>query len=243
MTGDLQERRFAVMEQVLTCTRCPLHEECESPVPFSGPSPAKVCVLGEAPGQQEDLEGAPFVGRSGQLLRDLMRKAGLDDNTVAFVNTASCFPSRTRTPQAEHVEACAVNKAAQLEVVDPQYVLVLGNVALSGEHPGQKIGRFHGRFWTRGGRIYFASYHPSAALRQRLYERTLAEELETFATCVAGRDWQELIPDKCVSCTGWIAWVDEEGLGWCEDHAPAEHHERQRALAAEVDDIRRELAS
>lgn len=172
-----------VRSQILRCTRCDLHRVASSPVPWSGPLEARIAVLGEAPGEVEDRAGEPFVGPSGQLLRKYLRRVGLTPSDLVFFNTVCCYP--TRTPRPEEVRACGKNFLSQLLLVRPDFVLVLGSVALQSLRPGARITEERGQSWTRqlvtgGHRTYFPTYHPAAILRNRLLTRPWREDLEAF---------------------------------------------------------------
>lgn len=211
--------RLEVMEQVVSCEACPLHAKFSGPVFMSGPAPARIAVVGEAPGRQEDEQGAPFVGPAGQVMRRMLGEAGIDPDTVAFVNTVSCFPDGT--PEWENVHACADNKAAQLGLVNPEYVLAVGKVALKGFRRELDLKHGRGRPWRQDGRIVFATYHPAAALRNGNYEEAMARDLETFKQMLDSGDWQKFVPLECAGCTSVeCVWIEETHLGWCETHLP-----------------------
>lgn len=179
-----------VRHRITTCTRCPLHRVARCPVPFSGPVGAAVAVLGEAPGEMEDRAGEPFVGPSGQLLRTMLRRVGFDLAETVFLNTVSCYP--TRTPRPEEVAACRGNFWAQMVLVSPTFVLVVGGTALQALRPGARISDARGEPWARRlrdgrERVYFPTYHPAAVLRNRLLTRPWREDLEHFKELVDGR--------------------------------------------------------
>lgn len=144
-------------------------------------------MLGEAPGRVEDERGEPFVGPAGKLLRKHLVAAGLDPREMAFINTVCCYPART--PTSEEVDACHGNFLAQLTLVRPEFVLVLGAVALNSLRPGARISEIRGQPWTRsllagGRRVYFPTYHPAAVLRNRLLTRVWRTDLENFQRLV-----------------------------------------------------------
>ena len=109
--------RLEIVEEILSCSSCELAVNCNSPVPFHGPAPTDICIVGEAPGATEDVEGRPFVGRAGQLIRVALGDVGVDPDSVAWVNTVSCFPHGT--PMLRHVDACHELKMLQLELIAP----------------------------------------------------------------------------------------------------------------------------
>lgn len=178
-----------VRRRIITCTRCQLHRVVQCPVPWSGPVEASVAVLGEAPGEKEDRAGVPFIGPSGQLLRKYLTKVGLTPSELVFMNTVCCYP--TRTPRPEEVAACRGNFWAQMVLVKPDFVLILGSVALQSLRPGARITSERGTPWVRelldgGRRVYFPTYHPAAVLRNKLLSRIWREDLELFKELVDG---------------------------------------------------------
>jgi DNA polymerase len=139
-------------------------------VPGQRPPGADVLLVGEAPGAQEDETGIPFVGRSGQLLDQLLGDAGLDRARVAVVNVIKCRPPGNRTPRRGEVARCRPWLERQIELVDPTVVVALGSTAAAWFFgPGARIAalREQGRdepLWYAGRRLV-VTYHPSAAIR------------------------------------------------------------------------------
>jgi uracil-DNA glycosylase family 4 len=214
--------RLLVQGSILDCTACELHAQCTAPVPFSGPSPATIAVLGEAPGEQEDIQGRPFVGPAGQLIRRLLREvAGVDPESCAWFNVASCWPRGTPSP--EHIAACAGNRERQLAHLSPTWLLVLGSVALQALRPELTITRGRGRPFLYNDVVTMACYHPSAALRNRMMENPLRDDLRKFGGMVrSGREhWWAFIPEKCARCLDFVVRYDETGIGFCRTHDPA----------------------
>lgn len=233
---DEPSPRLLVTEAVVSCTRCPLHEVAIAPVAFSGPTPAEVCVLGEAPGRDEDSAGEPFVGISGQLLREHLGQVGFQPDKLAFVNTVSCWPGpEIKNPEYVHVNACRPNKEAQIDLVDPQWVLAVGKIAAKALDPRIEIKYGRGRPWMVDGRVYFVTYHPAAAARNGLYEKAMHEDLERFKelTDAGVSAWESFVGDRCFACNNPMFWMEPTGLTWCEIHMPEEGHARKALLARE----------
>jgi DNA polymerase len=134
-------------------------------VPGTGPADAKVMIVGEAPGFNEDMQGKPFVGAAGKLLDTLLAQIGLDRGTVYITNVLKCRPPQNRDPMPNEVEACSLFLQRQLEWIRPKVVLVLGRHALERLLPGYgPISRVHGTLVDRGEIAYVPLYHPAAAL-------------------------------------------------------------------------------
>ncbi len=132
-------------------------------------------AVGEAPGEREDREGVPFVGAAGQLLTRLLEGIGLSRQDIFITNVLKSRPPGNRDPLPEEVEACAPYLDAQIEIVKPQAILLLGRHALQRLVPGAPgISRCHGQVLKVGTRTYVPCYHPAAAL----YNGSLMEVLE-----------------------------------------------------------------
>lgn len=232
--------RLDVVEQVLTCTSCELHAQCTSPVPFRG-KPSSIAVVGEAPGEVEDRRGRPFVGPSGRLLGGLFAEVGLA-GPMGVCNTVSCFPHDT--PTAAQVAACEHNKWTQIDYLNPTFILVLGKVALQGMRRDLQIRTARARPFLVRDRICFAAYHPAAALRNGAREDDLRADLAGFKQLVdAGADkWMDFIPESCAGCGIEPEWFEDNGLGWCQLHLPANqvapHKAHHAMVAAHLDGAR-----
>jgi uracil-DNA glycosylase family 4 len=148
------------------CTACSLAEGRTNVVFGAGSSDADVLVVGEAPGQQEDEQGIPFVGRSGQLLINLLGEIGLQREDVYIANVVKCRPPGNRDPKPDEIDACKGYLKRQIEVIDPTVVVTLGNFStklLLSTTTG--ITRMRGRAYEWWGRFLVPTFHPAAALR------------------------------------------------------------------------------
>src|SRR5437660_6696565 len=151
--------------EVHACRRCPLGSSRTHAVPGVGPENARIMVVGEAPGQNEDLQGEPFVGAAGKLLDQLLRGIGRSRSDVFITNILKCRPPNNRDPQPAEVEACAPYLEQQLRLIKPEVVLVLGRHALGRLLPGyESISRLHGKLVVKDGVSFIPIYHPAAAL-------------------------------------------------------------------------------
>lgn len=218
--------RTAVRNAVKQCTSCGLHEIASAPVPFSGPSPSPIAVVGEAPGRMEDIAGEPFVGPSGQLLRSLLADAGFQTESLAFVNSVCCFPDRT--PTGSEVNACRPNLHAQLTVIQPRYIIAVGGVAVSALHPAApRMGDVRGN-WFRATRVglsehpwAIATWHPAAILRNGNLKGD-AEEDFLYARLVIEDDEVRMEGQRATFCLKCgdpnVDYKDD--LPWCQKHTP-----------------------
>ena len=151
----------------LGCTRCRLAAGRTNVVFGVGDPHADLMFVGEGPGAQEDAQGEPFVGRSGQLLDRLVaEEMGLDRSQVYIANTVKCRPPGNRDPLPDEIETCRPFLEAQLEAIDPVVVVTLGNFAtklLLGTTEG--ITRLRGRAYPFRRGSLVPTYHPAAVLR------------------------------------------------------------------------------
>ncbi|MGH7762155.1 MAG: uracil-DNA glycosylase [Candidatus Dormibacteraceae bacterium] len=148
-----------------SCTKCGLHATRTQAVPGTGPCPAGIMIVGEAPGFNEDRQGEPFVGAAGKLLDTLLGRIGLSRADVFITNVLKCRPPMNRDPMPNEAESCSPYLKRQLELVRPKVVLILGRHALERLMPGQgSITRVHGTLVKRGDVAYVPLYHPAAAL-------------------------------------------------------------------------------
>ena len=149
------------------CTRCPLAQGRTQVVFGVGSSNADLMFVGEAPGQQEDLQGEPFVGRSGQLLdRMVLEEMGLTRDRFYIANTVKCRPPGNRDPQPLEIAACGPWLETQVDLIDPKVVVTLGNFAaklLLGTTEG--ITKLRGRAYPYRGGVLVPTFHPAAILR------------------------------------------------------------------------------
>jgi len=147
------------------CRLCPLGFSRTRAVPGVGPSSARIVIVGEAPGQNEDQQGEPFVGAAGKLLDQLLRGIGLSRGDVFITNILKCRPPGNRDPQPAEAEACSPYLEEQLRLIHPEVVLVLGRHALARLLPGyDSISRLHGKVVVKDRVSYIPIYHPAAAL-------------------------------------------------------------------------------
>lgn len=163
--------RIAVLEalaaDVAACQRCPqLACSRRSTVFGEGSADAKICFFGEAPGQEEDATGRPFVGASGQLLTRMIEACTLKRENVYILNTLKCRPPNNRTPDPTERENCRPFFEEQLRVIRPDYIVCLGLVAAQTLlSTPLSVGRLRKQFYRYHGSKVVVTYHPSYLLR------------------------------------------------------------------------------
>ena len=148
------------------CRACSLGETRHNLVFGDGNEQAEVMLIGEGPGEQEDLKGIPFVGPAGKLLDDMLEMIDLDRGKVYIANIVKCRPPRNRDPLNVEQEACRPWLNRQIALVDPKIIVCLGRIAaMSLIREDFRITREHGQWFNVGARRIMATYHPSALLR------------------------------------------------------------------------------
>jgi len=154
-------------DEALGCTACRLCEGRTQVVFGTGDPAADLMFVGEAPGAQEDLQGLPFVGRSGKLLDRLMaEEMGLTRDTAYIANVVKCRPPDNRDPKPDEIASCRPYLERQVELIDPKVVVTLGNFAaklLLETTTG--IMKLRGRAYRWGDRVLVPTLHPAAVLR------------------------------------------------------------------------------
>jgi uracil-DNA glycosylase family 4 len=160
--------------EVLLCTDCPLRSGAKNVVFGDGDPHARVMLIGEAPGQSEDESGKPFVGRAGKLLDSILGEAGLRREEVFIGNIAKCRPPQNRLPDPAEVRACLPHLRAQMRIIRPKFVVLLG--ALSSQtlvDPSLRVTRDRGKWFEKDGVDYLVTFHPAAVLRDEQGKRGL----------------------------------------------------------------------
>ncbi|HWQ36695.1 MAG TPA: uracil-DNA glycosylase [Blastocatellia bacterium] len=169
------ERRLEELAAAIrVCVRCPLHESRTLAVPGDGTVKAKVMIIGEAPGRDEDTTGHPFVGAAGRFLDSVLEGSGIRREDLFITNTVKCRPPQNRTPRRLEVDTCTSNYLfEQIELINPQLVMLLGSVAAKKVLGIKTIGEARGQVIERDGRKYLVGYHPAV----RFYREDLAEKV------------------------------------------------------------------
>ncbi len=169
--------------QCSTCTRCELCKTRNNVVFGVGSKTADVMFVGEGPGEQEDLQGEPFVGAAGKLLDDMLSIIDLDRENCYIANIVKCRPPHNRDPKDEEQDSCIDFLRNQVALVKPKILVCLGRIAAKRIiDPDYRITREHGQ-WSQKGDMWITSiYHPSALLRD------VSKRPETFADLLSIRE-------------------------------------------------------
>ena len=167
-----------VEDEVLVCQRCPLAQTRTCAVPGEGNLNTVVMFVGEGPGFDEDRQGRPFVGRSGQYLTDTLARLGIARSDVYITNVVKCRPPQNRDPLPAELDACGDYLTRQVEIVNPRIIVTLGRFSMRRWFPEGAITQLHGRVRNIGhGRVALAMFHPAAALRNPQWRTAFEQDL------------------------------------------------------------------
>lgn len=169
----------AIAEMVRVCTRCDLYKTAINPVPGEGNPDADFVCVGEAPGQNEDEQGRPFVGASGALLNKILGAIGLQRGDVFICNVLKHRPPGNRDPLPDEVIACEPYLRRQLELLRPRVILALGRFAAQSLlQTTTPIGKLRGQVHRYHGIPLIVTYHPAALLRNESWKRPTWEDVK-----------------------------------------------------------------
>jgi DNA polymerase len=193
MTLTVEEKGKALEEiaaGIRECRRCELYKTRTQAVPGEGPADARVMLIGEAPGWNEDQQGRPFVGAAGKFLEELLGAAGLSRGDVFITNIVKSRPPGNRDPLPDEIAACVPWLERQIEVIDPEVIVTLGRFSMGQWFPGERISRIHGQPKRVGRRLIVPMYHPAAALHQQALRETILEDFGRLPKIVAEAERQ-----------------------------------------------------
>lgn len=171
------------------CRRCGLANGRTTLVFGDGDPHARVMLIGEAPGRDEDLSGLPFVGAAGKLLSELLAHAGLSREEVYIANVLKCRPPGNRNPRPEEIERCTPFLEEQIRLVDPEVIVTLGNFAtrfVLGTREG--ITQMRGVARLVAGRLVLPVFHPAAIVYDRAKREVLFEDFERLEALLEGKE-------------------------------------------------------
>jgi len=188
------EQEFRRMDEaVRACERCELHRKRTQAVFGMGNPFSELMVIGEGPGEEEDRQGLPFVGKSGQLLDRILAAGGFSRNENVYIaNIVKCRPPDNREPSPEERSACFPYLEEQIRMIRPSIIILLGSTALKGLlDPDGKITRVRGK-WQMWNDIWvMPTYHPSALLRNPELKKDTWEDIKEVV-----RKYRELVDPK-----------------------------------------------
>lgn len=170
-----------IRADVEACHRCPLADGRTQTVFGDGNPDARVLIVGEAPGKNEDLQGIPFVGAAGKYLNELLAIAGLKREDVFIANVLKCRPPGNRDPRPEEIELCTPYLREQTRTINPEFIVTLGNFSTKFILKTEVgITRLHGKLQQAGRFKVFPIFHPAAALYDGSKRVALKDDFATL---------------------------------------------------------------
>jgi uracil-DNA glycosylase len=184
------ERLEALATQIRSCVQCPLHATRTKAIPGEGTPSARVMLIGEAPGRDEDQRGQPFVGAAGRFLDQMLTGSGVNRDDLFITNTVKCRPENNRPPRKREVDTCtSLYLFEQIELINPALIMLLGSVATKKLLGVNSVNEVRGRVIEHNNRKYLAGYHPAASF----YREGMAENIrQDFA--LLRQELQKLAP-------------------------------------------------
>ncbi|HUD44541.1 MAG TPA: uracil-DNA glycosylase [Patescibacteria group bacterium] len=172
-----QQQLDQIANEIKNCKLCQ-KDSIGLPVFGEGNPDAKIMFIGEAPGKQEATTGRPFIGRSGKFLREQIKAIGLTEDEVYITSPVKYLPERG-TPSKEQIAHARTHFLKQIEIIDPQFMVLMGKVAAWGVLNREiAVAKMHGQTLQENGKTYFFMYHPAAAIRFFKFRQTFIDDFQ-----------------------------------------------------------------
>ncbi len=172
-------------EEIALCRQCEIAKYRTKVVPGEGAGDADILFIGEAPGWHEDQQGRPFVGPAGLYLDELLASIDLKREQVYIANVIKCRPTGNRDPLPSEIHNCRKWLDRQIELIRPRMIVTLGRYSMAMFFSGRSISKIHGTAQRRGNVIYYAMYHPAAALHQQSLRQTIEADMLKIPSLLA----------------------------------------------------------
>ena len=172
-------------KEIALCQQCEIAKYRTNVVPGEGAGDADILFIGEAPGWHEDQQGRPFVGPAGQFLDQLLASIDLKREQVYIANVIKCRPIENRDPLPVEIGNCRKWLEKQIELISPRMIVTLGRYSMAMFFPGKSISKIHGTAHKQGGIIYYAMYHPAAALHQQRLRQVIESDMHKIPALLA----------------------------------------------------------
>ena len=172
-------------KEIALCQQCEIAKFRTNVVPGEGREDADILFIGEAPGWHEDQQGRPFVGPAGQYLDELLASINLRREQVYIANVIKCRPTGNRDPLPVEIGNCRQWLERQIELIRPRMIVTLGRYSMAMFFPGKSISKIHGTAQKRDNVIYYAMYHPAAALHQQSLRQIIQADMIKIPSLLA----------------------------------------------------------
>ena len=172
-----------IKEQVINCTKCELCKTRTNSVPGKGSYTSEVIFVGEAPGRNEDKSGEPFVGAAGKKLTAALENADISREEIYITNVVKCRPPSNRVPTVSERGTCIGYLQAEISLMKPKIICILGNTAFNSILGGSEITKYRGKIVRKNNQLYFLTVHPAATIyNQELIKVLNADIVKLFDT-------------------------------------------------------------
>ncbi len=172
-------------DEIAHCQQCEIAKYRTKVVPGEGAEDADILFIGEAPGWHEDQQGRPFVGPAGKYLDELLTSINLRREQVYIANVIKCRPQGNRDPLPTEIHNCRKWLEYQIEIIRPKMIVTLGRYSMAMFFPGKSISKIHGTTQKRDSVIYYAMYHPAAALHQQSLRQAIEADMLKIPSLLA----------------------------------------------------------
>jgi len=172
-------------QEIALCQQCEIAKYRTKVVPGEGAEDADLMFIGEAPGWHEDQQGRPFVGPAGQYLDELLASINLKREQVYITNVIKCRPQGNRDPLPAEILNCRSWLERQIELIHTKMIVTLGRYSMAMFFPGKSIGKIHGTAQKQDNVVYYAMYHPAAALHQGSLRQVIEEDMLKIPSVLA----------------------------------------------------------
>ncbi len=156
-------------------------------VPGAGPVNANIMIIGQAPGRQEDEMLLPFVGRSGILLNEKIRRLEIERKYIYITSCVQFFPPKNRMPTDDEIEMCKPFLSAQIEIIKPKFIILLGSLSAKVNLNIEKVSEMHGHIIEKNNIVYLITFHPAAGLRFKRIKEIMDNDFDIFRKCIEKR--------------------------------------------------------
>jgi DNA polymerase len=173
-----------IKNQVTECTKCDLCKTRTKSVPGKGNPNSEIIFIGEAPGRSEDKTGEPFVGAAGKKLSAALEKAGISRDSVYITNVVKCRPPSNRIPTIDEKESCKNYLKAEIQLIKPKVICIMGNTAYQSILGGSNITKERGKFVKKDGLMYFLTIHPAAIIYNQKLSDLLEKDMTTLVNSI-----------------------------------------------------------
>lgn len=167
-------------KKISNCKKCLLWKTRRNTVPGEGLINAKIMIIGQAPGAEENKAGRPFIGRAGKFLSQLLKLARIEREKVFITSPVKCFPPKNRKPTQKEIQVCLPYLKEQIKIINPQKFILLGEVAFLVFFKNKKLKDYRGKWLKKDGKECFITYHPAAGIRFLKFRKILERDFRKF---------------------------------------------------------------